>query len=153
MHGCCFSAAIKLMPQCNHDHAAAASGELIFSPLVSRLQSLGVTILGGRRVQEITQTHHITDPQTSSTSSTTFNSSSSRVQLPGVVIAKGPDGVLEKHQADVVVLAAGVPALQQLLRTSPVLAAAGVFLYIVYIMCNACSKLYIQQRVAVLACA
>jgi di/tricarboxylate transporter len=45
-----------------------------------------------------------------------------------VVVAKGPDGVLESHASDVIVLAAGVPALQQLLRSSPVLAAAGALL-------------------------
>jgi phytoene dehydrogenase-like protein len=102
--------------------SVAAAGELIFSPLVSKLQSLGVTILGGRSVQEILPARSIQEPGAAD------NSSSSRGQLPRVVVAKGPDGVLEKHAADVIVLAAGVPALQQLLRSSPVLAAAGELL-------------------------
>jgi hypothetical protein len=104
--------------------SVAAAGELIFSPLVSKLQSLGVTILGSRRVQEILPAHHIQEPA-SADSNPSSSSSSSRGQLPGVVVAKGPDGVLERHAADVMVLAAGVPALQQLLRSSSVLAAAG----------------------------
>jgi hypothetical protein len=103
--------------------SVAAAGELIFSPLVSKLQSLGVTILGSRRVQEILPAHHIQEPGSADNPSS--SSSSSRGQLPGVVVAKGPDGVVERHAADVIVLAAGVPALQQLLRSSPVLAAAG----------------------------
>jgi hypothetical protein len=81
-------------------------------------------------VQEILPAHHntITDPSASPNPNPSSSSSSSRGQLPGVVIAKGPDGVLERHQADVIVLAAGVPALQQLLRSSPMLAAAGMYM-------------------------
>ncbi|WIA19763.1 hypothetical protein OEZ85_005677 [Tetradesmus obliquus] len=122
-------------------------GELIFSPLVSRLQSLGVTILGGRRAQQLLP---MQDHKTSAIANPSSSSSSSKGQLPGVVVAKGPDGVLEHHHADVIVLAAGVPALQQLLRSSPVLAAADDLRGVMNVNCSdvLAVRLWLQQKLS-----
>uniref|UniRef100_A0A383VMW8 Amine oxidase domain-containing protein n=1 Tax=Tetradesmus obliquus TaxID=3088 RepID=A0A383VMW8_TETOB len=122
-------------------------GELIFSPLVSRLKSLGVTILGGRRAQQLLP---MQDHKTLASANPSSSSSSSKGQLPGVVVAKGPDGVLEQHHADVIVLAAGVPALQQLLRSSPVLAAADDLRGVMNVNCSdvLAVRLWLQQKLS-----
>lgn len=87
-------------------------GTLIFQPLVSKLKKMGVSVLGGRRVQQVLP---LQDKQPGSSSSSL---------RPGRVVARTASGQIEVHEADAIVLAAGVPALQQLLSRSPVLAQA-----------------------------
>ncbi|KAI8467660.1 MAG: hypothetical protein J3K34DRAFT_523548 [Monoraphidium minutum] len=78
-------------------------GQLIMAPFAEHLQDMGVRILGGRRAQQV-----LAAPGSS---------------LPGAVVAATAAGA-ETHEADAVVLAAGVTAMQRLVAASPVLAAA-----------------------------
>ncbi len=117
-----------------------AAGDLIFKPLVSKLEFLGVEILGGRRVQEILPARHLQDPAEPSTLNP---------NLPGVVVAKGPQGSTETYKADVIVLAAGIPALQQLVTKSPVLAAAQDLRSVLGVGCSdvLAVRLWLDQKV------
>jgi phytoene dehydrogenase-like protein len=101
-------------------------GSLIFDPLVQKLKNLGVKILPGRRVQEILPA----GAQGAGFSpSAALNPAAAAAAfgktLAGRVVAKGPQGVAETFDADAVVLAAGVPALQQMVRSSRLLGSAG----------------------------
>lgn len=91
-------------------------GTLIFEPLVQQLKSMGVKILGGRRVQEIL-------PAIQGQKGRQAATAHGRV-LAGRVVARDRQGSAETFDADAVVLAAGVPALQQLVQRSPLLGSA-----------------------------
>ena len=88
-------------------------GELIMAPLADRLRELGVTLLGGRRVSQVLPAAH-------------HQGGGGAGRAGAVVATAGPPGaaVAETHEADAVVLATGVTALQQLVAASPLLAAA-----------------------------
>jgi hypothetical protein len=89
---------------------------LIFDPLVQKLKSMGVKILGGRRVEEILPAQGL---------NSSLNPAAAWGRpLAGRIVAKGPQGVTETFDADAVVLAAGVPALQQFVRSSRLLGSA-----------------------------
>jgi hypothetical protein len=90
---------------------------VIFDPLVNKLKSMGVKILGGRRVQEIL-------PAQVLTSSLNPAAAAWGRPLAGRIVAKGQQGTTETFDADAVVLAAGVPALQQFVRSSRLLGSA-----------------------------
>lgn len=94
-------------------------GDLIFKPLVQKLKTLGVNILGGRRVLDIVQ-----QEQDKPYNSHSNSNSNGGFLNPTTIIARGPEGVTERYNADVIVLAAGIPALQKLVTKSRVLAAA-----------------------------
>lgn len=98
-------------------------GTLIFEPFVQKLKSMGVKILGGRRVQEI-----LPAEGSAATARSRLNPAAAAAAfgktLAGRVVAKGPQGSTETFDADAVVLAAGVPALQQMVRSSRLLGSA-----------------------------
>jgi phytoene dehydrogenase-like protein len=98
-------------------------GSFIFDPLVQKLKTLGVQILPGRRVQEILSAG------VQGAAAAGLNPAAAAAAfgktLAGRVVAKGPQGVTETFDADAVVLAAGVPALQQMVRSSRLLGSAG----------------------------
>jgi phytoene dehydrogenase-like protein len=97
-------------------------GTLIFEPLVQKLKSMGIKILGGRRVQEILPADG------SASARPRLNPAAAAAAfgktLAGRVVAKGVQGSTETFDADAVVLAAGVPALQQMVRSSRLLGSA-----------------------------
>lgn len=97
-------------------------GTLIFDPLVQKLKSMGVKILGGRRVQEILPDQG-SDAARSSLNPATTAAAFGKT-LAGRVVTKDRSGNTETFAADAVVLAAGVPALQQLVRSSRLLGSA-----------------------------
>ena len=89
---------------------------------MQKLKSLGVNILPGRRVQEILP------KQPAQGSASSLNPAAAAVAtgkpLAGRIIAKSRQGATETFDADVVVLAAGIPALQQFVRQSRLLGSA-----------------------------
>eukprot|EP00878_Enallax_costatus_P029669 GHUV01032210.1.p1 GENE.GHUV01032210.1~~GHUV01032210.1.p1 ORF type:complete len:210 (+),score=13.89 GHUV01032210.1:70-699(+) len=97
-------------------------GQTIFEPLVQHLKTLGVRVLGSRRVQDILPAKLINPGPTGSSPKTLATVLDPA--LPRVVAAQGPEGLTEHYDADVIVLAAGVPALQRLVMQSRVLASA-----------------------------
>jgi len=104
-------------------------GELIFSPLVKKLEALGVSILGGRRVLQVVSNQQQTayHPQLSGSATITNGVSAGSAVVSAaasVVVASAGGEQQEQYAADVVVLAAGIPAIQKLLLSSPVLGAA-----------------------------
>lgn len=120
-------------------------GQLIFEPLVQHLKTHGVRVLGGRRVQDI---QSIPDPQNPGTNSLNPGTSCLNPAGPGVVLAKGPEGLVEQYDAEVIVLAAGVPALQRLVLQSRVLAAAEDLRGVLGVGCSdvVAVRLWLDQR-------
>lgn len=98
-------------------------GTLIFEPLVKKLKSMGVKILGGRRVQEILPAQPGSGAGVSGLNPAAAAAPFGRT-LAGRVVTKDRQGSTETFDADAVVLAAGVPALQQLVRSSQLLGSA-----------------------------
>jgi len=94
-------------------------GTLMFDPLVQKLQSMGVKILGGRRVDEILPS------QAQQGSAASLNPAAAAAAhgrvLAGRVVARDAQGATEVIDADAVILAAGVPALKQLVQRSQLL--------------------------------
>eukprot|EP00879_Flechtneria_rotunda_P029856 GHRR01032317.1.p1 GENE.GHRR01032317.1~~GHRR01032317.1.p1 ORF type:complete len:385 (+),score=111.35 GHRR01032317.1:111-1157(+) len=125
-------------------------GKLIFEPLVAQLKKLDVAILGSRRVETILPLQD--SPSNNLHRSTTaYNSQSSRFssnQLPGVVVVQGPNNKIETYQADAVIVAAGIPALQHLVVKSPVLAAAEDFRSLMGVSCSdvLAVRLWLEQK-------
>lgn len=125
-------------------------GTLIFEPLVNKLKAMGVKVLGSRRVQEIlpAATNH---PQhhNQQNSSQGFG----RRPLAGRVVAKAGSnqgGQVEAYDADAVVLAAGVPALQQLTMRSRLLRSAPDLAAVMALQCSdvMAVRLWLDRKVA-----
>lgn len=98
-------------------------GTLIFEPLVKKLESMGVKILGGRRVQEILPAQQGPGASVSGLNPAAAAAAFGRT-LAGGVVTKDRQGSTETFDADAVVLAAGVPALQQLVLSNQLLGSA-----------------------------
>lgn len=98
-------------------------GTLIFEPLVEKLESMGVKILGGRRVQEILPAQQGPGASVSGLNPAAAAAAFGRT-LAGGVVTKDRQGSTETFDADAVVLAAGVPALQQLVLSNQLLGSA-----------------------------
>lgn len=126
-------------------------GELIFQPLVQLLQTLGVSILPGRRVQEIqpAAAQHA-DSQQQRVKTHLGRPLAGRVVARAAGSKGGAAGApVEVFDADAVVFAAGVPALQQLTLRSPLLGAAPDLAAAQGLNCSAvlAARLWVDQKV------
>lgn len=146
-HCCCYCCCFVVCKQATAPAAAAAhhvvwyTGERIFSPLLSRLESLGVRVLPARRVTQIT-----TPPDGSRRVGRVLAAPTSQGSSGAAAAAAAGEAL----DADVAVLAAGLPALQRLLGSSPLLSSAPDLRRVMSVGCSdvAAVRVWLRQRVS-----